>query len=109
MSQTCCFRGWCSVRVRLPSVRLWAPDDGGRGTAGGFRARRMTSMLLVGEIALTVVLLVGAGLLGRSFLAAQRLDFGMDTSHLLAARIKLPPASYPNPSDDITFVDRLVE
>jgi hypothetical protein len=83
--------------------------DGGRGTAGGFRARRMTSMLLVGEIALTVVLLVGAGLLGRSFLAAQRLDFGMDTSHLLAARIKLPPASYPNPSDDITFVDRLVE
>ena len=42
--------------------------EGGRGAAGGPRARRMRSALVITELALTVVLLIGAGLMVRSFL-----------------------------------------
>ena len=53
---------------------------GGRGGTGGPRARRWTSALIVAEIALTLVLLAGAGFMMRSFLALYRMDLGIDSS-----------------------------
>ena len=50
------------------------------------RARRWTSVLIVGELALTLVLLAGAGFMMRSFLTLYRLDLGVDTSPLLTTR-----------------------
>jgi putative ABC transport system permease protein len=64
-----------------------ALKEGGRGTAGGVRARRWTSALIVVELALTLVLLAGAGLMVRSFLTLYRMDFGIETAHLLTMRL----------------------
>jgi putative ABC transport system permease protein len=70
--------------------------EGGRGTAGGPRARRMRSALVITELALTVVLLIGAGLMVRSFLKLYALDLGVDSDHLLTMRAELP-AKYESP------------
>ena len=63
---------------------------GCRGGTGGFRGRRWTRTLIVGQIALTLVLLAGAGFMMRSFLTLYRMDLGMDTSRLLTMRLYLP-------------------
>ena len=68
--------------------------ESGRGGSVGLRARRWTSALIVGELALTVVLLAAAGLMIRSFLALYRLDLGIDTSHLLTMNTSLPDGKY---------------
>ena len=59
------------------------------------RARRWTSALIVAELALTLVLLAGAGFMMRSFLNLYRLDLGIDTSQLLTMRLTLPNRKYP--------------
>jgi putative ABC transport system permease protein len=64
--------------------------EAGRGSAGGPRARRMRSALVIAELALTVVLLVGAGLMVRSFMKLYALDLGLETDHLLTMRADLP-------------------
>ena len=71
--------------------------EGGRGSAGGPRARRMRSALVVGELALTVVLLIGAGLMVRSFMKLYSFDLGVDTSRLLTMRADLPGARFDTP------------
>jgi putative ABC transport system permease protein len=58
----------------------------GRGLAGGF-ARRLQATLIVAQLALTVIVLAGAGLLMRSLLALQRTDLGFDPHHLHTLRI----------------------
>jgi putative ABC transport system permease protein len=59
---------------------------------------RMRSLLVMAEIALALVLLIGAGLLIRSALHLQRTPVGFDSADLLAARLTLPEASYPRPA-----------
>jgi predicted permease len=81
--------------------------EGGRSGSSGMRARRWTSMLIVIELALTLVLLSGAGLMMRSFLNLYRLDVGVDTAHLLTLRLNLPNQKYPTPEQRRIFFDRL--
>ena len=69
--------------------------EGGRGGTGGLRARRWTRVLIVTEIALTIVLLAGAGFMMRSFLTLYRMDLGVDTSQLLTMQLYLPLTKYP--------------
>jgi predicted permease len=83
--------------------------EGGRSGTGGKRAGRMTDALLVGQIGLTIVLLVGAGLMIRSFLITQQFDIGVDTENLVTAQIFLPPGRYPQPADRLAFQERLTE
>jgi predicted permease len=84
--------------------------EGGRGAAGGPRSRRMRSALVVVELALTVVLLIGAGLMVRSFLKLYSLDLGIDTDHLLAMRVELPATTYDSPEKRrLTFDDILTK
>jgi len=83
--------------------------EGGRGGGGGRRAGRMTDALLVGQIALTIVLLVGAGLMIRSFLITQQFDIGVNTENLVSVQLTLPNARYPQPADRIAFQERLKE
>ena len=71
--------------------------EGGRGSAGGPRARRMRSALVVVELTLTVVLLIGAGLMVRSFLKLYALNLGIDSDHLLTMRAELPAGKYDTP------------
>jgi putative ABC transport system permease protein len=81
--------------------------EGGRSGGSGMRARRWTSALIVAELALTLVLLAGAGLMMRSFLNLYRLDVGIETSHLLTMRLALPNQKYPTPEVRRAFYDRL--
>ena len=67
-------------------------EAGERGTSGRARGR---SVLVVAEIALTLVLLVGAGLLGNSFLRLQRVDPGFRPEQVMLGNIMVPQARYP--------------
>ena len=69
--------------------------EGGRGGTGGLRARRWTRALIIAELALTLVLLAGAGFMMRSFLTLYQMDLGLDTSRLLTMQIYLPLTKYP--------------
>ncbi len=81
--------------------------EGGRGNAGGRRARWMTGTMVVLELALTLVLLVGAGLMVRSFLKLYRMDIGIRTDNLMAMGMRLPSGKYPTPETRRAFYDRL--
>jgi predicted permease len=83
--------------------------EGGRGGSGGLRARRWTSALIVSELAVTLVLLAGAGLMVRSFLALYRIDLGIETAHLLAMNLSLPDQKYPTEGQRAAFYHRLDE
>ena len=80
-----------------------------QGMLGSMRSSRGTSVLLIGEVGLTMVLLVGAALMIRSLFAFQQIDVGIQTDGLLTAQIGLPPAAYPEDSNRIEFVERMTE
>ena len=63
----------------------------GRGVIGGFRRGKLRSTLVVVEVALSLVLLAGAGLLMRNFVRLQSLDLGFNPNNVLVARLPLPP------------------
>ena len=98
----------------LPAVRASGakPEEalraaGGRTAAGG--GERLRTLLLGLEAAIGVVLLIGAGLLGRSFVKLAAVDPGYQPNNLLAARIHLPPGSDDSPAPRITMVNTLME
>ena len=82
-------------------------NEGGRGNAGGHRVRWLSGTMVVVELMLTIVLLVGAGLLVRSFLSLYNLDIGIQTNRLMAMRLQLPETKYPKSEDRRAFYDRL--
>ena len=57
--------------------------DGGRGATGGGRGRHLSALLVIGEMALAVVLLAGAGVMIRSFLKVYTADLGVNTANIL--------------------------
>jgi putative ABC transport system permease protein len=81
--------------------------EGGRGQAGGVRARRFTSAMVVVQLALTLVLLAGAGLMVRSFLALYRLDLGIDGARLIVMQLTLPERKYATLETRRLFYERL--
>jgi putative ABC transport system permease protein len=72
-------------------------------------SRRKLNLLAVGELALTMVLLVGAGLLLRSFLRVALIDQGFQSRGALALQIHLPSARYPTPAARLAFHRDLLE
>ncbi len=84
----------------VPALRTARKDvveplkDTGKGSGGGFRHRRLGDALVTAEVALSIVLLVGAGLLVRSFIKLQALDLGIDPQNVLVAHIAIPPGQY---------------
>ena len=83
--------------------------DGDRSSSGGTARRRLRDALVTAEIALAFLLLAGAGLLMRSFLALHNVAPGFRPDRLLTARLALPPARYPKGRDVLACYDRLVE
>ena len=81
--------------------------EGGRTGAGGIRARRWTAGLVVVQLALTLVLLAGGGLMLRSFLTLYRMDIGIDTSRLVTTGMIIPANKYPGPEDQTRFLQAI--
>src|SRR4051794_9776968 len=77
---------------------------GGAGQIGaGLRHRRIRQAFVVGEIALAVVLLVGAGLMIRSFGTLRRVNPGFDAHNVLTARVTVPTRRYPDEAKRVDF------
>jgi predicted permease len=98
-----------------PAARLLKADltesmkeGGGNATTGGGRSR-FRNGLVVAEMALAVVLLVGAGLMLRTLWSLQRVDLGFSPAGVLTMRIALPTASYATPDRVVSFYTGLVE
>ncbi len=83
--------------------------DGGRGNAIGFRRNRLRSVLVVGEVALALILLSGAGLLMRSFYHLQSQNPGFDPHGMLTFRTNLPGARYRGDEAVAGFYNRALE
>ncbi len=83
--------------------------EGGRTGTDGRRGGRVRAALAVGELAIALVLLVGAGLLIRSFIALNNEDPGFATRGVLALRLQLPSAAYGEPARITGFYEQLVE
>ena len=82
--------------------------EGGRSGAGGAKGQRVRSGLVVAEVALALVLLVGAGLTLRSFMKLQRTDIGADPSNTLSFRVGLPAAQFPDKKVVGRFFEQLI-
>lgn len=68
--------------------------DGGRSATLGGAQQRLRSMFVIGELAIALILLVGAGLLVKTFWKLRSVDPGFKTDHLLTMRVELPEADY---------------
>ncbi len=78
-------------------------DGGARQVGAGVRHRRLRQAFVVSEIALAVVLLVGAGLMLRSFGSLRRVNPGYSTSNILTMRLQLPNVKYRDDAQRIRF------
>ena len=79
-----------------------------RGSTSGSGSRRIRAALTVAEVALSVALLIGAGLLIRSFARLQQVTPGFNTSGLMTARVGLPNTSYPGGPPKRAFFERFL-
>jgi predicted permease len=81
--------------------------QGGHGALGSVLLRRMRDLLVVGEFALAIVLLAGAGLLVRSFLAVESVDLGFRPERVLTLRVTMPAGTAP--SRTVAFHKQVLE
>jgi len=97
----------------IPSLRMSgrAPETAlrgrGRGGTPGREGNRTNRAIVVFQFGLAAVLLVGAGLLARSFQALRSVDPGFRSQGILTAQLVLPPNRYPGQGEILTFYDRL--
>ena len=84
---------WLGTRTTTSDVLR----EGDRGSSEGRAARRLTSMLIVGEIAVAVTLLVGAALMVRTFMALANVEKGIDTRNVALLQVNLPSFHLADP------------
>jgi predicted permease len=83
--------------------------EGARGAAGRRGTQRTRALLVVSEMALAVVLLIGAGLLIRSFIKLVNVDPGFRSEQVLKFNVSVPQTKYPNDRDRVRFADAVSE
>jgi predicted permease len=94
---------WHASRGDINEILKDAP----RGSTGGRSSRRLRSALFVGEVALSLVLLVGAGLLLRSFSRLRGVSPGFSSSRLVTFNLQLSPGQYPDLDRQTAFYEQL--
>ena len=98
----------------FPAVQLARTDlnstlrDEGRGISGGRARGRLKNLLVIGQVALSLLLLIGAGLLLRSFEQLLRVDPGFEPDHVLTMNVSLPTAKYTKPEQQMAFFDEVL-
>jgi len=99
----------------VPALKVARKDlndplrDSGKGISGGFRHGRVRDAVVVLEVGLSLTLLVGAGLLMRSFVALRDVHLGFQTDHVLVARLPLPVDRYKTASQVTSFYRPLLQ
>ena len=85
----------------VPALHVSKPDlnhslkDAGKGTPGGSRGGRLRGALVIAELALALILLIGSGLLMKSFVLLQHVDPGFNPDHVVTLRMFLNRTRYP--------------
>ncbi|HEY2434383.1 MAG TPA: ABC transporter permease [Vicinamibacterales bacterium] len=98
----------------VPALQASQPDlvgqlkDSSRGSSSG-HGGRLRQVLIVAEVTLSVVLLVGAGLLVESFVKLTATETGIEAGGAASAFVGLPPARYPTPQQQSDFYERVIE
>ena len=98
-----------------PMLRTMASDaqtalrDGGRGRSSGRRSHRTVSALVTVEVALALVLVLGAGLMFRTFASLRDVDPGFDTRGVVAVQFSIPASRYEHRDQVLGFYDRFIE
>ena len=82
--------------------------ESGRDSAGGNKGNRIRSLLVIGEVAVSFVLLIGAGLLINSFFHLRNLDPGFRSDHLLTMKVNLSEVKYPDRERRAAFFDEVM-
>lgn len=99
----------------MPALAAGRPDvhdtlrEEGRGASETTRSGRLRGMLVAGQIALSLSLLAGTGLLGRSLWAMMSAPAGFDAEGVLTATVQLPSGEYPNDEALVGFHEELAE
>jgi putative ABC transport system permease protein len=99
----------------VPAFRISRSDlneslrEGGRSLAGGVRASFARSSLLVAEVALSMVLLAGAGLMARSLIYLHALNPGFDSSNILTMELSAPYSKFSKAAQINALYDRVME
>ncbi|HYO99374.1 MAG TPA: ABC transporter permease [Pyrinomonadaceae bacterium] len=82
--------------------------EGGRDSAAGSRGNRIRSLLVVMEVAVSLILLIGAGLLINSFMRLRNVDPGFRAENLLTMQVELPQVKYPEHAQRTAFYNELL-
>ncbi len=82
--------------------------EGVRGNAGGARSNRLRGLLMIAEIAISFMLLVGAGLMIKSFLLLRDVRSGFKTDNLLTMRVGVPPGRYRENEARVQFFQQAI-
>lgn len=99
----------------IPLLKFTRPNlnevlrEGGRGGVGGLHIRKIRTVLVVLETAISVVLLIGSGLLIRSFNRVLSVPVGFNTDHVLTFQVSLSPSHYSTPSVRSSFVQQALD
>jgi putative ABC transport system permease protein len=80
--------------------------ESGHGVTGG-RGKKLRGLLVITEVALAIILLIGAGLMGRSLVQLQNVDPGVNVQNVLTFSLSLPRGRYPERADTIGFYQKL--
>src|SRR5215470_5463569 len=98
----------------VPAIQSYRRDlndplrDSGKGVSGGFRGRWLRDAVMVTEVALSLTLLIGAGLLMRSFVALRETNLGLRADHVFDALLPLPEERYKTTEQVTKFVRPLL-
>ncbi len=91
-----------ALQASKADINLTLKESGGRSATGG--SSRLRNTLVIAEIALSLMLLIGAGLLLKSFAQLQRSDFGFNPNQVLTVQVLLPQQKYPQPAKRLQFL-----
>ncbi len=83
--------------------------EGGRDAGGGSKGNRLRGLLVIGEVAVSFVLLIGAGLLINSFFHLRKLEPGFRVDHLLTMKVDLSEVKYPDRERRAVFFDEVIQ
>ena len=90
-----------ALQISKPNLARWLKE--GRGSGGSASRNRFRGALVIAEVALTLVLLVCAGLLIRTVIRLRSVDAGFNAHNVLTMNIGLPSAKYPKPENVVAF------